>query len=158
KGQWGCLITNTVDKENTEILVVNNGSNDGTKEFIEKFVFPHFPDHRMIDNPENVGVLRSMQQIVENAKGDVIAIVHNDLYILEKGWDTRVLQEFEQDPKLGLAGFLGAEGIGDNGGRINTHSNMLEAELHGFRTTTTKPVSHFDGLALIGRKAMFEQV
>jgi GT2 family glycosyltransferase len=158
KGIWGSLICNTFLKNEVEILVINNGSTDGTKEFIEKFVSPHFPDHRIIDNPENIGVLASMQQIVDNAKGDVIAILHNDLYILEGSWDVHVLTQFEQKPKLGLAGFLGAEGIGSNGGRINTHSNMLEAELHGFRTTHPKQVSHFDGLALIGRKEMFKDV
>jgi GT2 family glycosyltransferase len=155
---WGNLISNTMSKETVELLVINNNSQDDTKEFLERFVFPHFPDHRIIDNPDNVGVLASMQQIVDNAKGEVIAIIHNDLFILEPFWNERVVREFESDSKLGLAGFLGARRVGGTGGREGTMSNMLEAEVHGERMQGVSNAIIFDGLALIGRAAMFKQV
>jgi GT2 family glycosyltransferase len=158
KGMWGCHIANIEDKENTEILVIDNGSTDGTEFFLERFVFPYFPDHRIIHNSENVGVLASMNQCYKESKGDVIAILHNDVYVFDRGWDKDVLAEFEKDPKLGLAGFLGADGVGPTGGRQGTLSNMLEAEIHGTRFTGVKPVMIFDGLSLICRRAMLDQV
>lgn len=158
KGQWGCHIENIKDKENVEILVINNGSTDGTREFVETFVFPHFPDHKIVNNHENVGVLHSMNQCISESKGDIIAILHNDLYVFTHGWDQLVIQEFEKDSHLGLAGFLGAQGSGITGGRMNTMSNMLEADIHGIRVTETKRCAIFDGLSLIGRRAMFERV
>ena len=158
KGQWGCHVANIADKENTEILVIDNGSTDGTAEFLERFIFPYFPDHRIIRHEENQGVIASMNEITREVKGDVIAILHNDVYVFEYGWDRRVIKEFADDPKLGLAGFLGAEGVGHTGGRMHTTSNMLEAEIHGNRVAGVNKAIIFDGLALIGRKAMFDQV
>jgi glycosyltransferase involved in cell wall biosynthesis len=158
KGQWGCHLENIIDKASTEILVINNGSTDGTRDFINDNIFIHFADHRMIDHQENIGVLASMNEAWREARGDIVAIFHNDLYIYEYGYDKRIISEFEKDEKLGLAGFLGSRGIANNGGRINVISNMLEAELHGLRKSGVENVAVFDGLALIGRKAMFEKV
>jgi GT2 family glycosyltransferase len=158
KGQWGCLVANTLNKDQVELLVINNNSLDNTTEFLKRFVFPHFPDHKLINNPENVGVLASMQQGYTESKGDIIAYLHNDLYVFDYGWNNRVMDEFEKDPRVGLAGFLGAEGAGKTGGRMNTCSNMLEAEIHGTRVESTRKVAIFDGLSLIARRTMLEQV
>lgn len=158
KGQWGCLVANTVNKENIELLVINNGSVDGTRVFIERFVFPYFPDHRMINNLENIGLVPSMKMIHVESKGDVIAIIHNDLYILDYGWDEDVINEFNKDSKLGILGFLGARGIGKTGGRMYTMSNMLEAEIHGERIQDVRDCIVFDGMSLICRKEMLNKV
>lgn len=158
KGQWGCHIANVQDKKNVELVVINNGSTDGTTEFIEKFVFPYFPDHKMVMNKENVGVLASMNQCYKESKGDIVAILHNDLYVFDQGWDNDVVNLFTSKPNCGLAGFLGSEGIGENGGRINTMSNMLEAEIHGLRREGIHRVVQFDGLSLIASRAMLDKV
>lgn len=158
KGEWGCLVANTTRREEIELLVINNGSTDGTREFLERFVFPFFPDHRMIDHDENIGVLASMQEIYTQSKGDVIAILHNDVYVLDYGWNEDVIAEFTKDEKLGLAGFLGARGIGKTGGRMFTMSNMVEAEYHGERIQGVRDCIVFDGLSLICRRAMLESV
>jgi GT2 family glycosyltransferase len=158
KAVWAEHLQNIVDKDAVEMLVIDNGCTDGTQEFLNRFIFSRFADHRMVSNPSNVGVLASMQQCWQEAKGDVIAILHNDLHVLEYGWDRRVRAEFEGDERLGLAGFLGAKRCEVDGGRGDTYSNMLEAELHGNRETGTKQVVVFDGMALIGRRKMFEDV
>lgn len=158
KVSWGCHLGTIIDKANTQIVVIDNGSTDGTQEFLERFIFPHFPDHIYHRNEENVGVLKSMNQCIEKSNGDVVAILHNDVNVFEIGWDKRVMGEFYKDQLLGLAGFLGAQGCMPDGGRMNTVSNLLEAEIHGERVTGTKRVAIFDGLSLIGRRKMFEEV
>ena len=158
KAAWGCHVENIEDKENVEILVIDNGSTDNTLEFLNRFVFPYFPDHRVIHHDENQGVLKSMNECWKEAKGDVIAILHNDVFVYEYGWDNRVMQQFQEKPKLGLAGFFGAKGCSNNGGRMMTMSNMLEAEIHGNRSLGQSRVVLFDGLSLIGRRAMFDLV
>lgn len=158
KGVWGCHIANIADKENVELLVINNGSKDDTVSFLERFVFPHFPDHKLVNNAENVGVIASMNQAISESKGDVIAILHNDLYVFQKAWDKWLAEAFIVNPKMGMAGFLGARGAGHTGGRMFTMSNMLEAEVHGDRATGMNRCLIFDGMSLIGRREMFEQV
>lgn len=158
KPAWGCHVQNISDKLNTQLVVIDNGSTDNTIDFLNRFVFPHFPDHKLIHHDENVGVLKSMNECWRESTGDVVAILHNDLFVYEHGWDKRVLQQFEELPKLGLMGFFGAKGCGATGGRMNTFSNMMEAEIHGPRSGGQTKVVMFDGLSLIGRRTMFEQV
>ncbi len=158
KQVWGCIKQNISDKENTELLVIDNGSTDGTKEWLERFIFPYFPDHRLIRNEENLGVIPALNQVWKNAKGEVVACVHNDLLIYEPGWDKRVLDLFERRPRCGLCGFFGAKGMGADGGRINCHCNFLEAELHAERDTGETRVLMFDGISLIWRKQMMDEV
>jgi GT2 family glycosyltransferase len=151
-------VANTTNKDAVELVVLDNGSTDGTMAFLERFVLPHFPNRRVIQHAENTGVIPSMNQLVQDSTGEVIALLHNDLYVFERGWNERVVAEFEADPRLGLAGFLGAKAIVQNGGRGGVYSNLLEAEIHGTRETGTQTVVVFDGLALIGRRTMFAQV
>jgi hypothetical protein len=99
-----------------------------------------------------------MNQCIKESTGDVIAILHNDLFVYEDNWDERVLQLFESNDKIGLAGFFGARGTFTNGGRMDAMSNMIEAEYHGKRETGEIRVGAFDGLSLIGRRSMFLSV
>jgi len=158
KGVWGNLIANTALKDEVELVVVDNGCTDDTVKFLNDFVFPRFPNHKLIQNPQNIGVVKALDQIHRQSTGEIIAIPHNDVNIFQYGWDKWVLQEFEADPKLGLAGFLGALGIAHNGGRHETMSNMLEAEYHGKRITEVKDVVGFDGLCLIPRRVMLDEI
>lgn len=155
---WGSIISSIADKENTELLVIDNGSTDGTADWLARFVFPHFPDHRIIRNEENQGVIAGLNQVWKEAKGDVVACIHNDLLIYEHGWDKRVLDLFERRERCGLAGFFGAEGIGFDGGRAMCNCNFLEAEIHATRNTGEKKVLLFDGISLIWRKTMLDEV
>ena len=156
---WLALTAATVGRYETELIALDNGSTDGTADFLERYVLgPFWPKGRLLRNPENAGVIPSLNQIVKASTGDVVALLHNDLYVLEEGWDMRVREAFAAEPKVGLAGFVGAAGIGTNGGREHTCSNMLDAEHHGARNAGLRYVAVFDGLALIGRRQMFEQV
>jgi len=159
KSAWGLHVENLGDKENSpELVVINNAPEDKESiKFLTDFVFPHFKEHKLINNPENLGVVKSMNQCIKESTGDVIAILHNDVFVFESDWDEKVLKVFE-NPKVGLAGFFGAQGTYTNGGRMDAVSNMIEAEYHGERLTGTRRVGAFDGLSLIGRRTMFEQV
>lgn len=154
---WGSLVQSVTKKDEVEILAILDGDTEDTDAFLNKFIFPNFADHRIIQH-ERKGVLKVMDEAWREAKGDIIAILHNDVAVYEPGWDQRVLATFEQDATIGLAGFLGAEAIGSTGGRQNTFSNLVEAEIHGSRERGNREVMMFDGLSLIGRREMFEKV
>lgn len=158
KQVWGSWLATIQDKQGIELVVVDNGCTDGTIEWLNQFVFPHFTNHQVISNPENVGVIPALNQIWKAAKGDVVAVLHNDLLVYEQGWDQRIIKVFADNTKCGLAGFFGAEGMGANGGRINCHCNFLEAEFHAQRDSGERKVSHFDGITLIWRKEMMDEI
>jgi len=100
---------------------------------------------------------------------DVLVYIHDDFLIQEKGWDTRVLAAFQHDERLGLAGFGGSTGLGRPGlykapyawqqvCRTDFWSNMRDAETHGQRTTTERPIVYTDGQSMLVRRALLDQV
>lgn len=155
KGILELLRVNT--SEETEYLVIDNGSNEPVEDLFRRYIRPKRLNY--IRNEENIGLVKTMQQMYEQCETDVLAILHNDVYVYEKDWDQRVLKYFQDIPKLGAAGFFGAAGCGPLGERIQDvpipgmmagMSNMLEAEIHGMRLDTEwAPCAIFDGLGMI---------
>ena len=101
----------------------------------------------------------TMQKGYELATGDVLAFFHNDVVIYDYGWDQFVLSRYENNPKLGLTGFFGHQGIHLNAGRQDCWTNMLEAEYHGLRLgyRECKPIISVDGFSIICRKEMLDK-
>jgi len=154
KGALGTFRYNTSD--DVEWLIIDNGSTDPVEKFIREFLRPK--RLKYIRNEQNLGMIRTLQQAYENCETEILALTHNDVFIYEKNWDKRIVSYFEQIPKLGGVGFFGAQGCGPIGERIqdipfglpsNTQagmSNMLEAEIHGFRLEKEwHPAAIFDG-------------
>lgn len=155
KSILGLLRYNTSD--DTEILIVDNGSTDDYSGFFYKYLRPK--RLRIIRNEENIGLVKTYQQIFENCETEILAITHNDVAIYEFYWDVRVRKYFETIPDLGMVGFFGAQGCGPIGERIQDvpkygtmagMSNMLEAEIHGMRLEQEwRPAGIFDGMMMI---------
>ena len=116
---------------------------------------------------DNLGVTSSLQWLYEHTSAPVIAFLHSDCEIFEKGWDERVLLEFD-DPRVGVVGFGGALQLGEDGlyktpyrltqlRRIDYMSNTRDAETHGERFTGACDVATLDGFALIVRREMLDK-
>lgn len=114
---------------------------------------------------ENRGLLGSLQRGLEHGLGytaidgeeTIIVFPHNDVLIHEYGWDKRVIDAFQRDPALGMAGFFGARGMGKDGGRWQSESAMMGFEWgsswmhHSAFSNGVTPAANFDGLCLIFR-------
>lgn len=98
---------------------------------------------------------------------DLIACLHDDLEILDPYWADRVSAYFATNPAMGLAGFGGAVGLGDEDlyhtpyrpeqlARKGFRSNMVDAEVHGIRSLLSERVACLDGFSQIGRREFWE--
>lgn len=91
----------------------------------------------------------------------VIACLHDDLRIDQRGWDAAVLAHFRTHPQAGLLGFGGGVGLGAEDiyqtpynpmqlARQVFVSNMRDAEAHGLRVNFPVRVACLDGFSQVG--------
>jgi GT2 family glycosyltransferase len=83
-----------------EIIVVDNSSPDGTREFLEKQAFPNT---RIIGLTQNLGFPRANNVALREAKGDYILLLNPDT-IVHEGTLERCIGELSSDPHLGAVG------------------------------------------------------
>jgi GT2 family glycosyltransferase len=138
-----------------ELCVVDNGSTDGTREWLERFAWP-FPlaYHR---NEENVGLIRALNQGARLATGDVLCFLHNDTEARDPRWLERLEGAVAPPGRVGLAGLYGARRLRHDGryaGRTIVHS--LDAP--GRLTVDALEVAAVDGVCLCLSRSVFESV
>lgn len=141
--------------DSTEFILVDNGS---------VHPYPLLDCDHIIRNEQNIGVFPAVLQGLAAAENNIVLVMHNDVLIHEQGFDRRILNEFANDPLLGIAGFFGGRGVSENGGRDYAESNMQGKEWgmsyhqHSHLLTDTHPAVVFDSLALIFNRDIFYKV
>lgn len=157
-----------------EIVALDNGSQP-------KFERPAFPQGRQVKIvrlEKNIGVYPTFWEGLKHTDADIIAYLHSDLILAEKGWDIRVLSAFQNKPNLGLLGFIGSNEIDFAGGRgLGTTSNFQgltterndgkgnkkiwtgsKASVHGRVFHGLSDAAVVDGCAMVFRREVLEQI
>lgn len=159
------VIENTT--EPIELLMIDNGSEENYMSAIKSIVKASLSITQLtiIRNKSNLGVLPTFKQGYEKAAGDVICFIHSDVLIQETGWSQRIQEAFVGNPQLGLMGLFGAVGVGNNGGRVRSQSNILgkewgRCECHEFawqhhseHMTGLSPATILDGVGMFFSRA-----
>jgi len=83
-----------------EIIVVDNGSSDGSAEWLENATFP-FP-LQLIRNQENRGFCAANNQGIQRARGEFVALLNNDAEA-GPGWLAALREAFDQGADVGMA-------------------------------------------------------
>lgn len=86
-------------RTDVEIFVVDNGSDDGTVEFLRE----RYPLVKVIALKENFGVAYARNRALEQAMGRYLWILDNDTEISPEVYDGMLLY-MEKHPEVGLAG------------------------------------------------------
>lgn len=110
-----------IDYPKVELIVVDNGSNDGSKQYLKSLKGITF-----IDLPTNTGFTGGHIEGRNAAQGDYIAIVNNDL-VLDKMWLKACLRTFERHDDAAVVGGKAFKWNGDN----PVHS--LDNEFYSFQ-------------------------
>jgi len=92
------LIQNTPD-ELYEVIIVDNGSTDGTKDFLKSLR----GDVEIITNQTNLGFAKACNQGAKAARGDYLVFLNNDT-IPQKGWLSELVKLAERDEKIAVIG------------------------------------------------------
>ncbi len=91
------VLSSDYPKDKLEVIVINDGSKDNTGKIIEELTKKH-QNLKLIDKP-NSGKANSLNIAINQAKGDLIAIVDSDSFPEQQS--LKKLTGFFADPKMG---------------------------------------------------------
>lgn len=92
-------IIKQVSKYQFEIIVVDNASHDGSKEFVKE----NFPQVKLICNDINFGFAKACNIGIKASTGKYIFIINSDVEVLNGCFDS-IIKHMENDYKIGLIG------------------------------------------------------
>ncbi|WP_024617894.1 glycosyltransferase [Pseudomonas kilonensis] len=86
---------------NYQLIVVDNGSEDGTGDYLER-LRQDVPTAKVILNPDNRGFAAANNQGLREADGDILLLLNNDT-VVPDGWLDPLVRHLS-DPSIGLIG------------------------------------------------------
>ena len=88
-----------------EIILVDNGSTDGTSAYLESELTPLITGGmlRIIRNDNNHGFAAGNNQGISIARGEYILLMNNDI-VVTPGWLESLVSCAERDPRIGIVG------------------------------------------------------
>ena len=153
-------------KTNYKVLVVDNGSNDGSQAAISK----NYPDICLIQNKQNIGYVKAVNQGIEfglNLGVDYIWILNNDV-VADKDSLKRLIKIGQQDEKIGVIGpviysYDNREEIDNVGYKINFWIGKLKKLKYGrdiFKNSEEKiaEVDSILGCSNLIRTSVFKKI
>lgn len=106
--------------ENMEIIVVDNNSLDGTKEYLSSLG----NKVKVIFNEKNLGFSKANNMGIKLAVGDVIILLNNDT-VVTKGWIGKLVKHIYDNYRIGMIGPV-TNNIG-NESKINVDYDDIES-------------------------------
>jgi len=153
-----CLDSLYRDNVNTEVIVVDNGSSDGSQNMVKSF----FPQVKLIQNKKNFGFGKANNIGVANSCGEIIFFLNSDT-IVPKGILKKIIKFFQKYPRAGVMAPL----VKLPSGEIQPYSFGEDTSLFGlirdkflkakFEAKTQK-VDWVTGAALCCRRNVFNQI
>lgn len=131
------LATNT-RYENVELLVVDDGSTDGSVEILRRFGDSgRFPDFRLIERPHS-GVVDALNAGLAAATGELVVQLDGDATMETPGWLGRMVDFFLSDERIGV---VTGKVVFDWGEIHTCGTNLVGPEgLHDRGAVITEPV------------------
>ena len=82
---------------NFEILLVDNGSSDGSVEYVKGF----YPEVKLIQNSQNLGTAAGYNCGIVNSEGKYVAIMNNDIEV-DPDWLIECIKVAEEDNRIAV--------------------------------------------------------
>ena len=108
-----------------EIVIWNNGSDDGTKEYLDRLTDPRI---RVVHHPENIG-MNAYARAFALATQDYLVELDDDVIEAPPRWDETLLDAFLRIPKIG---FLSASLVDDPNDSASQYIKYLREERNAY--------------------------
>ena len=154
-----CLrtLTTTIPDLDHEIIIVDDGSTDGTRAFLSAI---DRPDTRILLNERNLGYAGANNAAARVARGEFLCLINNDL-VFQPRWLEPLLAAFDRDARVGVAGNIQTSvstGLIDHAGvfiGLDGKPHHLRRLRLSQRWRATTPMPAVTGACLMIRRSTF---
>jgi GT2 family glycosyltransferase len=143
-----------------ELIIVDNGSTDGTAQFLENYANEHV-NCKVILNKENLGFAGGNNQGIAAARGDYILLLNNDV-IVTRDWLERLIAHIESDENIGMVGpvsnFVSGHQLVENTGYRKNLNKMHEFAKNHFQNNVgiTQDIMRLVGFCLLIKRHVLD--
>ena len=150
------LLDQDVEPDRFDILVVDNGSTDGTVALVRDLAASH-PSLRLVSEPVP-GLSRARNRGVEHARGDVIAFLDDDAEACPS-WARRHLDAFDDDAVVATGGRIVLDWPVARPSWLPPHQESMYSGLDlGDDTTDFEPPRFPFGANMAVRRSVFDSI
>jgi len=90
-----CFESLKIQNCSVDVIIVDNGSSDGSADYIKQ----NYPEFRLIENNENLGFSKAVNQGIKDSNTDFVMLLNNDV-VLEKNAINNLLNCIKKNSKL----------------------------------------------------------
>lgn len=167
-----CLESLTkINYSNWELIIVDNGSSDGSQRLLQNFQFAcpagkqAISNFQLIQNKTNIGFAKANNQGYQKSKGKYILLLNNDTKVTP-GFLTRLVARINADGKLGVIQpkifLMSKPDCLDNAGSFLTRIGFLEhwgfGERDGLEFNNEREIFSAKGACMLIRREVIEKV
>ena len=113
---------------NFEVIIVDNYSTDGTREWLAELDRENIPSLKIVLNDSNKGFAAGNNIGMKECNGDYIILLNNDT-VVTRGWITALVKHLENSSEMGMSGSV-TNSIGNEAKIAVDYSNLTE--IHQF--------------------------
>ncbi len=144
-----------------EIYIVDNGSKDGSVEFIEE----NYPSVKLVKFPHNTGFAPAVNAGIKAASGDYLALINNDT-VVDKNWVSELAAVLDSHPEIGSVGCKMLayddhkllDGVGDGYRRGGLPGRIGHREIDTGRFDTQRYILGACGGAAVYKRSMLDDI
>jgi GT2 family glycosyltransferase len=122
-----------------EVLVLDNGSTDGTAQWLRREILPRRPRVRLIESPVNLGFCGGNNRLVAEAAGDAVAFLNNDTRP-RPDWLAALVDALAAAPPDVAA--VSGKIIDWEGDRLDFGRGVMTFDGHAFQLDFRRPLDH----------------
>ena len=117
-----------------EVVVVDNGSKDGTSSFVRR----EFPSVRLLPSERNLGFAPGVRFGAEASRGETLVLLNNDTRV-EKGWLSALVSALDAAPR-DVAAVTGRI-VSWDGTKVDYRDTLLTFDGHAFQKDFGRPLA-----------------
>jgi len=144
-------------RENFELILVDNGSTDGTLEFLKTL-----PNTKVIANKKNKGFSGGCNQGFTMARGENIVLLNNDTVVTNE-WLGRLLWQLNKNPSIGIVGSRSNNVVSHQAITSTPYKNMDQMQKFANEWTQKHDqqgykVDYLSGLCMIFKRSLIDMI